>query len=254
MSQTSQLISALKRLLKARGITYKQIGEHLHLSEISVKRKFSKQSFNIQTIEAICNLMQIEFSDLVKAAEEVETVSQLTEKQEEDLVSDVKSVLIATCVLNYWTFQRIITTYNISEAECISKLLRLERIGMIQLLPENRVKLKISRDFSWLPGGPIQQFFRERAQTDFLDTNFNKPGEVLRFQHAMISPSANLRSQQRLQRLVQEFTEQQDDSVTTPVDSLFGTSLLIAMRPWEPEAFQLLRCEPDKRIFVKNEV
>jgi len=254
MSQTSQLISALKRLLKARGITYKQIGEHLHLSEISVKRQFSKQSFTMQTLEAICNLMQIEFSDLVKAAEAVDTVSQLTEKQEEELVSDVESVLVATCVLNHWTFQRIITTYRFSEAECISKLLRLERIGMIQLLPENRVKLKISRDFSWLPGGPIQQFFRARAQTDFLNTNFNKPGEILRFQHAMISPSSNLRFQQRLQRLVQEFTALQDDSTTNPVDSSFGTSLFIAMRPWEPEVFQLRRREPDERIFVKNEV
>jgi hypothetical protein len=70
----------------------------------------------------------------------------------------------------------------------------------------------------------------------------------------MISPSSNLRFQQRLQRLVQEFTALQDDSTTNPVDSSFGTSLLIAMRPWEPEVFQLRRREPDERIFVKNEV
>jgi len=249
MSQTNQLVAALKRLLKARDITYSQVGKHLHLSEVSVKRQFSKQSFSIQTLEAICNLMQIEFSDLVKAAEEVESVSHLTEKQEKELVRDVKSVLIATCVLNHWTFQKIIATYSISEAECISQLLRLDHIGMIQLLPGNRVKLKISRDFSWLPGGPIHQFFKGRAQTDFLNTNFNEAGEILRFQHAMLSSSSNLRFQQRLKRLVQEFTELHDDEVNTPVNSRFGTSLLIAMRPWEPEAFRLLRREPDKRTF-----
>lgn len=253
MSQANQLISALKRLLKAHGITYGQVAKHLHLSEASVKRQFSKQSFSIQTLEAICNLIQLEFSDLVKAAEEVESVSQLTEKQEMELVSDVKCVLIANCVLNHWTFQKIVATYKITDAECISQLLRLERIGMIQLLPENRVKLKISRDFSWLPGGPIHQFFRERAQTDFLNTDFNQPGEIFRFQHAMISPSTNLRFQQRLQKLLQEFTELHEGGVHAPEYTRFGTSLLIAMRPWEPKVFQALRREPDKRSFRLHE-
>jgi hypothetical protein len=253
MSQTIQLITALKRLLKARGITYSHIGKHLHLSEASVKRQFSKHSFNIQTLEAICNLMQLEFSDLVKAADDIGAVSQLTENQEMELVSDVRSVLIATCVLNHWSLQKIITTYNLSEAECISQLLRLDRIGMIQLLPENRVKLKISKDFAWLPGGPIHQFFRERAQKDFLNTDFSEPGELLRFQHAMINPTSNLRFQQRLQRLMQEFTELQDDGAISPNNTHYGTSLLIAMRPWEPEAFQAFRREPDKRIFGQND-
>jgi hypothetical protein len=254
MSQANQLISTLKRLLKAHGVTYMHVAKHLHLSEASVKRQFSKKNFTIQTLEAICNLIQLEFSDLVKAAEEVESVSQLTEKQEMELVSDVKCVLIANCVLNHWTFQKIVATYKITDAECISQLLRLERIGMIQLQPENRVKLKISRDFSWLPGGPIHQFFREHAQTDFLNTDFKQPGEILRFQHAMISPSTNLRFQQRLQKLLQEFTELHEGGVHTPEYTRFGTSLLIAMRPWEPMVFQALRHQPDKRPFRLNEL
>lgn len=254
MSQASQLILALKRLLKAHGVTYGQVAKHLHLSEASVKRQFSKHSFTIQTLEAICNLMQLEFSDLVKAAEELGSVSQLSEQQEMELVSDVKCVLIANCVLNHWTFQKIVATYKISDAECISQLLRLERIGMIQLLPVNRVKLKVSRAFSWLPGGPIHQFFRDKAQTDFLNTDFNLPGELLRFQHGMLSPPANLRFQQRLLKLLQEFTELHEDGLHTPEYTRFGTSLLIAMRPWEPTVFQALRRDPDKRSFRLNEL
>ncbi len=249
MSQTSQLILALKRLLKTHGITYTQVANHLHLSEASVKRQFSKHSFSLQTLEAICNLMQLEFSDLVKAAEELGAVSQLTAQQELELVSDVKSVLIANCVLNHWTLQKIVATYKISDAECISQLLRLERIGIIQLLPGNRVKLKVSRDFAWLPGGAIHQFFRERAQTDFLNADFKLPGEILRFQHGMLSPSANLRFQQRLLKLLQEFTELHEAGLSTPEYTRFGTSLLVAMRPWEPEVFQALRRNPDNRAF-----
>ena len=254
MSQTKQLIFTLKRLLKAHGVTYMQVAKHLHLSEASVKRQFSKNNFNLQTLETICNLLQLEFSDLVKAAEELETVSQLSMQQELELVGDIKSVLTAICVINHWTLEKIVDTYKITKAECISHFLRLERIGIIQLLPENRVKLKISRDFSWLPGGPIHQFFRNHAQTDFLNTDFNQPGEILRFQHAMISPTANSHFQQRLQRLLAEFKELHESSVHAPAYTRFGTSLLIAMRPWEPLVFQSLRRHPDKRPFDSNPV
>jgi hypothetical protein len=66
------------------------------------------------------------------------------------------------------------------------------------LLPENRVKLKIARDFQWIADGPIQRFFRTQAQTDFLNAKFGYSGEIYRFQHGMLTPAANLRFQQRL--------------------------------------------------------
>jgi hypothetical protein len=110
----------------------------------------------------------------------------------------------------------------------------------------------MARNFTWLPDGPIQQYFKNRVQLDFLNTNFNQPGEILRFQHAMLSPKANIRFQQKLKRLLQEFTDMHDDELTSPTNNRYGTSLLIAMRPWEPEAFKAQRREPDNRKFIEG--
>ncbi len=253
MSQIHQLISALKAQLKARGLTYVQVAAHLNLSEASVKRQFSQQTLSLQTLEAICDLIGLELVELAQAAQQAQPrVSQLSDAQEANLVSDPRRVLVATCVLNHWTLEQIVATYELSKAECIGHLLHLDRLGMIRLLPENRVSLKIARDFAWLPGGPIHQFFRERAQTDFLLSHFQQPGEYLRFHHGMLSPSANLRFQKRLQRLLQEFTELHQDGLATPASSRHGTSLLIALRPWEPEVFQALRRKPDTRVFLSG--
>lgn len=250
MSQANQLVMALKKLLKRKGVTYKQLAEQLHLSEASVKRQFSKKNLSLQSLEAICNLIQIEFSDLAMAAEALESLSQLSESQELELVKDEKSILVAICVLNHWSFQKIVATYQINEAECTRQFIHLERIGLIRLLAENRVKLKISRDFSWLAGGPIHRFFKEHAQADFLNSNFNQVGEIFRFQHAMISPAANLQFQQRLLKLMQEFTDLHEENSHAPEHTRFGTSLLMAMRPWEPQVFQSLRRKPDNRSFI----
>lgn len=242
MSQSTELIDALKRLLKARGKTYADVARHLGLSEASVKRQFSRQSFSLRTLESICELLQIDLLELVQvAAQNQPVLSQLSEAQEAELVSQPKLALVAVCVSNHWPLQRIVATYAIDEAECIKHLLALERLGMIHLLPENRVRLRISRDFAWRPGGPIHRFFRSRVQSDFLDADFEQPGELLRFQQAMLSPADNRRLQQKIQRLLQEFTELHAEGVAAPGSEREGSALLVALRPWEPDVFAALR-------------
>ena len=251
MSQTEHLVATLKSLLKARGVTYQQVARHLGLSEPSVKRQFSQLSFRLDTVEAICDLIKIDFAELVRAAEDaLPAVRQLRPEQEADLVADPRRLLVAVCVLNHLTPAQISANYRLSKAEVVAQLLRLDRLQLVTLLPENRVRIKVARDFGWLPDGPIQRFFRERAQTDFLDANFAYAGEFLRFQYAMLTPAANLRFQQRLARVLQEFSELHRDCVDAPVEERFGTSLLVAMRPWELAAFDALRRAPDARVFL----
>jgi transcriptional regulator with XRE-family HTH domain len=250
MSQTNQVITTLKRLLKTHGLTYADVASHLKLSEVSVKRQFSRESFNLKTLESICDLLQMEIVEVVNLSEKIEEkISQLTEMQEAELVKSDQRILVTISVFNHWTLSQIINTYAITEAECISHLMVLDLMALIKLMPQNKIKLIMARNFTWLPDGPIQQYFKNRVQLDFLNTNFNQHGEILRFQHAMLSPKANIRFQQRLKRLVQEFTDMHEDELTSPANHRYGTSLLIALRPWEPDAFRILRREPDNRVF-----
>ena len=250
MSQTEQLVATLKRLLKTQGITYRQVAAHLGLSEPSVKRQLAQQRLQLATLEAICDLLAIDLGELVRAADAVQPrLRQLSAAQEADLVADPRRLLVAVCVLNHMSLEQILAKYRLTRAELLAQLLRLDRLQFIELLPDNRVKLKIARDFGWLPEGPIQRYFRDRVQTDFLDASFTQPGETLRFAHAMLTPAANRRFQQRLARLLQEFDELHRDGLETPVEERFGTSLLLAMRPWELAAFDALRRMPDQRSF-----
>ncbi|NIQ16487.1 MAG: XRE family transcriptional regulator, partial [Candidatus Dadabacteria bacterium] len=80
----------------------------------------------------------LNFTDLVRLLDEEQNkLSNLTEEQEQELVSDLKFLLIAICVQSNWTFEEIISYYKISELECIKYLARLDKLGLIQLLPNN---------------------------------------------------------------------------------------------------------------------
>ncbi len=250
MSQTRPLIDTLKQELRKQRITYKQVSEALGLSETSVKRLFSEEAFSIKRLEKVCALLHMDLSDLIHLMERnIELTAQLTLEQETEIVSDIRLLLVALLLVNKLEFQEIIDTYEISEPEGIKLLARLDRMKLIELQPGNRVKLMISSNFKWLPDGPIQRFFEQKVQLEFLDSSFNGPGEFRLFISGMISRSANAEMIKKMQHLANDMSELAVESQALPLEQRFGTSLMMAMRPWEIAAFQELRRTKDERVF-----
>lgn len=175
--------------------------------------------------------------------------TQFTLEQEQELVSDIKLLLVALLLINKLKFEEIISVYDISETEGIRLLARLDRMKMIELQPGNRVKLMISQNFEWIAGGPIQRYFEDTVQQEFLRSSFNKTGELRIFVSGMISASANAELVRKMQYLAKEMHDMNVDSESLPLEQRFGTSLMMAIRPWEIEAFRALRRSDDKRVF-----
>jgi DNA-binding Xre family transcriptional regulator len=250
MSQTRPLIDTLKLELRKQRITYKQVSTALELSETSVKRLFSEEAFSIKRLEKVCELLHLDISDLVHLMEKnIDLTTQLNHDQEAELVSDVKLLLVALLLMNKLAFAEIVAIYDISETEGIQLLARLDRMNMIELQPGNRVKLMISQNFKWIPDGPIQQYFESRVQLEFLDSSFTQTGEFRIFVSGMISRTANAEIIKKIQHLAQEMNDMNIESESLPLDQRFGTSLMMAIRPWEINVFEELRRTPDERVF-----
>jgi len=107
----------------------------------------------------------------------------------------------------------------------------------------------ISQNFKWIPDGPIQQFFESRVQLEFLDSSFTQAGEFRIFVSGMISSTANAEIIKKIQHLAQEMNDMNMESESLPLNQRFGTSLMMAIRPWEINVFEELRRTPDERVF-----
>lgn len=250
MSQTRPLIDTLKQELRKQRFTYKQVSKALDLSETSVKRLFSEEAFSIKRLEKVCELLHLDISDLVQLMQKnIELTTQLTRDQETELVSDVKLLLVALLLMNKLKFSEIVRIYDISETEGIQLLARLDRMKILELQPGNRVKLMISPNFKWIPNGPIQQFYESRVELEFLNSSFNEAGELRIFVSGMISRAAIAEICKKITHLAQEMSELNIESEALPLDERFGTSLMMAIRPWEIQVFEELRRVPDKRVF-----
>lgn len=242
MAGSAALVDVLKRELKARGITYARAARELGMSEASVKRMFSRKNFTLKRLDAMCRMAHIEFSELTRTLNQEETqISHLTPEQEKEIVANKKLFLVAVCVLNHVTFEQIVNAYDIPRAECIHLLTRLDRLKFIELQPNNRIRLLVSRTFSWLPDGPIQRFFNQQAHNEYFRSHFDRPEEFMVVVNGMLSKSSSAAIVTRLKRIAREFSELHNEDVRLPLAERSAMSLLVAIRHWELQAFAEMR-------------
>jgi transcriptional regulator with XRE-family HTH domain len=250
MSQTKLIIDTLKLELRKQGMTYKQVADVLGLTESSVKRIFAEYSFSLARLGQICELMHLDIADLIHQMEKnITLTTQLSLEQETELIADSRLLLMAHFLMSKFEFSDIIRIYEISETEGIRLLAKLDRMKIIELQPGNRVKLMISKNFKWIPNGPIQRFHEQRVQSEFFNSSFNGDGELQLFVSGMFSRSANAELIKKIMHLANDAHDLKTESESLPLDQRFGCSLVMAIRPWELKLFDQLRRVPTEKKF-----
>lgn len=242
MTQTRSIHTALKRLLRARGFTYGDAARVLGLSEASIKRLFSRNALSLRRLETLCDWLQVDVHELVVLSREQEPLAtQLSESQEVELLQDTGLLLLAYLLLNHWTPPEILDTYGFSRAELTRRMFRLEKLGLVEVLPFDRVRLKTARNFSWRRDGPVQRFFTERVLSEFLASPFDGADEAMEFVGGMLSARSIALLQGRVRDLAREFDRLVNDDLHLPVSERRGVSLFSALRPWEFSDFNRFR-------------
>lgn len=242
MTTSAHLVAALKEELKAARLTYAGLAKKLGMAESSIKRMFARGDMPLSRVDEICTALKLDFADLARRVADAQPLlSELTLAQEKAVVADKKLLLVAICVLSQWTVEQIVGTYRLDEAEAIKYLAQLDRIGIIELRPLNRYRLKLAKTFSWRPHGPVMNFFREHALHDYFSGGFDREDEALVLVHGSIGKSLAPAFVERLQRVAQDFAQQHQTDQKLAEQHREGYTLLLAMRSWEFEAFTRLR-------------
>lgn len=233
MDQTTQLVSALKKCLKAKAMTYGQIARELDLSEASIKRLFSEKSFSLKRLEDICHLIDLSFYDLARiSANEENAPSRLTLEQEHRLAEDPKLLVFLYLLLTGRKPESIVCDYRISEAESLQFLLTLDKLKLIELYPDNKIRLLTQKNIEWRKDGPIAKKYQDRIKEEFLNAPFDQGDERLRFETGKLSDGSESVLLKKIDRLLKEYYELTEIDKALPQEKSHNTGLLIAFRPW----------------------
>jgi len=242
MSSPEQVLDVLRAELRANGITYKGLAERIGVSESSVKRMFGQKDMALSRLAQICQATGIAMEDVLRrAADARPQADALTLPQETSLVANPRLLLMAICCLGHWSLEGVIETYRLTEAESITLLAELDRLGLIELKPLNRYSLRVSNAFRWLPDGPVQRFFREHVVADYFAGGFNRPGETLMCLPARLSGPSAQELGQKIEQLAGELARLHRNDRRLPSEERDGYTLLLGFRSWEFSAFTALR-------------
>lgn len=242
MSSPDLILDALRARLRAAGITYKLLAERIGVSESSVKRMFGQKDMALSRLAEICQATGIELEELLRGALDTRPrLDALSLPQERSLVANPRLLLMAICCLGHWNVEQVIETYQLGEAECITLLAELDRLGLIELKPLNRYQLRVSNAFRWLPDGPVQQFFREHVVEDYFAGRFDGAGETLMCLPARLSQASAQELSLKIEHLAAELARLHLNDRRLPAGEREGYTLLLGFRSWELAAFTALR-------------
>jgi DNA-binding Xre family transcriptional regulator len=238
MAERDLIVAELKRALRERGLTYAAVAQQLSLSLASVKRLFARGDFSLLRLERICELLDLSLREILeRAAERGAPTNQLTLLQEREIVSDPKLFLVTWLLLNRMSVPDITRLYRFSEREIERWLIRLDRLRVIELQPGNRVRLLVSRRFSWRPGGPVQRYIHDKLLREFLSSAFIRAPEEFFFHGAMVSDAVQDQLKRVLQHAARECMELIERERAAPQDR-HGAAFVLALRPWGYSGFK----------------
>jgi DNA-binding Xre family transcriptional regulator len=238
VARSKQIIDAIKVTLKHRGLTYRTLSEKLLLSESTVKQMFANGNFSLNRLDAICELLDVDINALLEVSESLEDrVTSISLEQEQTLVEDPKLLVVAYCLVNHWKVAEIVARYDIGDTEVITLLARLDKMLLIELQPNNRVRRLIANNFSWHPNGPIETYFRSTIQTDFFDTSFDQDGALRVVKNGVLTIKGQADLRNRLKMIDSLFDELAEQERKIPISERNGVTMILAIRNWQLSIF-----------------
>ena len=232
-------MGVLRELLRAHGIRYREIAQKLKVTERTVTRWFASERVDTGVIEQLCDLAGIGFFELCElASRHVEQrASSLTVQQEQALTEHPLLTYLFAAICKGWNADELRHEVNIPEGIFIDGLIKLEKIGLIKLLPGNEIRLLTTKDVGRRPNGPWARYDSRWLAWILDSVDVGEPGAVWSYDALKLSAASMAQLEQKFRRLMDEVNELCDadrraNGATRDWCAVVLAGLPIEMRPY----------------------
>jgi transcriptional regulator with XRE-family HTH domain len=232
MDETRQLIEALKRCLKLRGLTYAALARRVNLSEASIKRIFARRTFTLRRLEQVCRAAELSFAELTRVAQRREhQATSLSLEQEAALARDPLLLSYFYLLLNGTSEAQIRRDYEFGERHTQQLRRRLLELELAEELPRRGLRPRVSRQIVWRRDGPVRRAYERQVKEEFLRSEFAGRRDFLGWQPAELTDASIEILRRKLRQLYEDFLEMAELDASS-AQPRYSTSLLLAFRPW----------------------
>jgi transcriptional regulator with XRE-family HTH domain len=243
---TRAIVETLKKVLKARGMTYADLARELRVSTPTVKRLFSQRTFTLERLEEILKLLELDFYELARMSHGRRSgPAELSIEQESALAKDARLFSVFWLLCNEWRFDEIVAEFRLGAAQITSYFARLERLRLIDWRPGNRARLRVPKHYVWRAGGPLRKAYGLKVVTEFMRARFDAPHDAFHFEAQDLSAESAIVVKRRLERVAAEINELVEIDAATPAKKRVTLGVLLACRPWSISIVHALRADAE---------
>lgn len=143
--QKRLIFQSLKKVLKAKKITYKNLADSLELAESTLKRIFAIEDCSIEKLMKICDIIDISFLDLAKLAES-STVNYyvLPDNIDKFFSDNINYFMFYQELLDNKNIADIATDHELDQISVRKYLKKLEELELIECHPNDKIKFMYS--------------------------------------------------------------------------------------------------------------
>lgn len=246
MNETRRMLDALKRCLKARGMTYRGLGKALSLSESSVKRLFANASFTLPRLERVCGALDMSVAELSRmaggGASPARTQSDTLSLEQERALARTPTLLACFyLLLNGHTVDDTRQRLKVSSRAMRGMLNELSAARLVDVDSRDRVRLNVRLPIAWRADGPVRRLYERQVRAEFLQSPFTGHHEALTFHSAELSPASARILMRKIERLAHDFADLAALDMRLHPREKSSVALLLACRPWVFSMFSAYR-------------
>lgn len=239
------LVATIKQELKVRSLTYLDVAKALGTTEASIKQRFSRLQLSFEHIGAIAELLGFSLSELFEKMEQSMTW-QLSNSFEMALLADPKLFLVHIHIMDDWTVEDIVATYEITQTECLRHLRKLQELRVIDLLPDNHIRKLKPRIPKVIRGGPLYNNLKA-VTPGFFDNYFDEETANIDICRGMFSPAAIKQLMGEMENFKKRLDDLHEESLLTSFENRRQIVLIMGVREWLPQDFaNMRRKKPEK--------
>ena len=219
------IFEALKRTLKARGVTYRDLAERMGVSEPTVKRIFHERNCKLDRLVEICAAAGVELENVLGSMSRGPgPVNRIAPEIERKLAGRPALLFIFVMLSEKFTPEGVMRSQGLSEASMFLYLRDLEALGLIALGSGLSARLLVDTPIQWNFEGPLRPLF-EMTNKNFIGwaiTHLEREATFVSFSRRMRPETAEM-----VKREAEELAERvkllaHHDQHTTPEHGLTG--------------------------------
>ncbi|RZA09795.1 MAG: XRE family transcriptional regulator [Proteobacteria bacterium] len=170
------LQSAFRAILREKGISQPKLAALAGVSLPTAKRWVKGEGISLQEWLKLLTLIGVSLPELLERAGAAGSAHfTYTPSQEEALASTRGLLAYLDLLLGGKTPAAIAKAHALSNAVTSQYLAKLEKVGLIEWLPKDKVRLLIKGEPRWNPAGPLAKKFRRQTLRELTDAYGDDP-------------------------------------------------------------------------------